>query len=127
MGATILTEVGKESIWKRRVLAAATTHTADTSIAGDDSIDRTFNINRILAKFDTAAAGGVTTIDINVNGTSILSTKLTVDAGSKTSKGAATLYVISNPVIPIGGTVTVDIDGIPGTPGKGLTVDLHES
>ena len=72
---------------------------------------------------DTAATGSVTTIDINEAGTTILSTKITIDATEKTSETAATPPVISDSAIAADAIITFDIDGIgSSTAGKGLVV-----
>jgi hypothetical protein len=64
----------------------------------------------------------VVTIDINVNGSTILSTKLTIDASEKTSTTAATSYVISGAgKLKDDDEVTIDIDTA-GTGAKGLIV-----
>lgn len=58
------------------------------------------------------AGGGATlfTVDLNEAGTSVLSTKITVDAGEKTSATAATPPVISDSAIAVDALMTVDID-----------------
>lgn len=67
--------------------------------------------------------GGSITVDINVNGSSILSTKLTIDAGEKTSTTAATPAVISSASIADDDEITVDIDSV-GNGCAGLKVAL---
>lgn len=58
----------------------------------------------------TASSSGVVTIDVNEAGVSILSTKLTIDAGELTSQSAATSPIISDSVIAADAEVTFDID-----------------
>lgn len=60
------------------------------------------------------STSGTTTIDINKNGTSILSTKLTIDATEKTSETAATPAVISTANFADDDEFTIDIDAISG-------------
>lgn len=67
--------------------------------------------------------GGGITVDINVNGSSILSTKLTIDAGEKTSTTAATAAVISSASIADDDEISVDIDSV-GNGCTGLKVTL---
>ena len=76
------------------------------------------------------AAGSVFTVDVNVNGTSILSTKLTFDNNEKTTLTAATpavfdaAFVAANRIIPAGAEVTIDIDQVGTALAKGLGVYL---
>lgn len=69
----------------------------------------------VRASLTTAGStSGTTTIDINEGGTTILSTKLTIDAGEKTSTTAATPVVISDTALADDSEITVDIDAISG-------------
>lgn len=63
----------------------------------------------------TAPTGSVATFDLNENGTSVLSTKITIDAGETTSETAATPPVISDSSIAANAIMTVDIDGVGST------------
>lgn len=83
-----------------------------------------FELAEVRASVKTASTSGSITIDINVNGTSILSTKLTIDQGEKTSKTAATPYVLSNTLIEDDDEITIDIDGA-GANAVGLKVTLY--
>ncbi len=74
------------------------------------------------AEIETAGTTGVVTIDVNKNGTTIFSTKITIDTTELTSRTAATPPVISGSSFSQYDKITVDIDGIHTTPGKGLTV-----
>ncbi len=78
------------------------------------------------ASLSTVSSSGTPTVDINVDGTSILSTKLTIDANEKTSTTAATAAVMtSNPLaIADDAEITMDIDTA-GTGAKGLKVTLY--
>jgi len=68
---------------------------------------------------------GITTIDINEGGTSILSTKLTIDLTEKTSTTAATPSVISDSSLADDAEITIDIDAISGgATEKGLKITL---
>ena len=59
----------------------------------------------------TAGTGGTLfTVDLNEAGSSVLSTKITVDATEKTSATAATPPVISDSAIAVDALMTVDID-----------------
>lgn len=65
------------------------------------------------------------TVDINENGTTVLSTKLTTDATEKTSTTATTAFVISDSALAYDSEITIDFDAVP-TGGKGviLAMDL---
>ncbi|PBB75207.1 hypothetical protein CK227_10470 [Mesorhizobium sp. WSM4308] len=79
----------------------------------------------VRASLATAqASGSIFTVDINKNGTSILSTKLTIDNTEKTSQSAATPAVISNTTWTDDDEFTVDIDQIGDGTAKGLKVAL---
>lgn len=78
----------------------------------------------IRASLNTASSSGLPTVDMNVNGSTILSTKLTIDASEKTSLTAATAVVISNTALLDDDEVTFDID-VAGTGAKGLKVMLR--
>jgi hypothetical protein len=60
----------------------------------------------------TQTSGNIVTIDINEAGTSILSTKLTIDNGEKTSVTAATAAVISDADLADDAEITIDVDQI---------------
>lgn len=62
------------------------------------------------------ASGSILTFDINKNGTSILSTKLTIDNTETTSLSAAIQPVISDDSLGIDSIITIDVDQI-GTAG----------
>ena len=77
------------------------------------------------ASVNTAPAGSTIIVDINEEGTSIFSTRLTIDAGEKTSTTAATAAVLSDTSLADDAEITVDLDQIgSSTPGKGLVVTL---
>ena len=78
----------------------------------------------VRASLLTASTSGAVTVDINVNGSTILSTKLTLDANEKTSLTAAAAAVLSSTAIANDDEITVDIDGA-GTGAKGLIVTLR--
>jgi hypothetical protein len=83
------------------------------------------NILEVRAALKTAqASGSIFTVDINKNGTSVLSTKLTIDNTEKTSKTAATPAVISTAAIADDDEITIDIDQIGNGSAKGLTITL---
>lgn len=70
------------------------------------------------------SSGSTFTVDVNENGTSILSTKLTIDNGEKSSTTAATAAVISDTALLDDQEITVDIDQVGDGTAKGLKVTL---
>lgn len=50
--------------------------------------------NGVGATVDTAGTTGTTTVDVNLNGTTIMTTKITIDSGETSSRTAATPLVI---------------------------------
>jgi len=84
-----------------------------------------FTLTAVRASVATAPVGSVLTVDINESGSTILSTKLTIDAGEYTSTTAATPAVISDSALADDSAITMDIDTIgSGTAGAGLKVTL---
>lgn len=70
------------------------------------------------------ATGTVFTVDVNEAGTSVLSTKLTIDNTEKTSTTAAVAPVISDAALADDAEITVDVDQIGDSTAKGLKVWL---
>lgn len=69
-------------------------------------------------------SGAIFTVDINENGVSILSTKLTIDNTEKTSTTAATPAVVSDANLANDAEITVDVDVVGAAGAKGLTIAL---
>lgn len=91
-----------------------------------------FKLNDVKASLTTAQTGGaVLTVNVKVNGTSIFSTLLTFNNGSKTTKGATTPYafvagfVTGNQLLADDDEVTVEIAQIGDGTAKGLKVYLN--
>ena len=84
-----------------------------------------FTLTSVRASLTTAqSSGSIFTVDINEGGTSILSTKLTIDNTEKTSTTAATAAVISDTALADDAEITIDIDQIGDGTAKGLKVAL---
>jgi len=84
-----------------------------------------FTLKDVRASVGTAPTGADLIVDINESGSSILSTKITIDAGEKTSQDASTPPVISDASLADDAEITVDIDQIGSTvAGAGLKVTL---
>jgi len=82
-------------------------------------------VTSVRASLSTAqVSGSIFTVDINEEGTSILSTKLTIDNTEKTSTTAATSAVISDSALANDAEITIDIDQIGNGTAKGLKVIL---
>ena len=82
-------------------------------------------LTEVRASVTTAPTGSVLTVDVNQTATTILSTKITIDATEKTSTTAAALPVISTSALTDDAEITIDIDTIGSTiAGAGLKVTL---
>jgi hypothetical protein len=82
-------------------------------------------LTAVRASLTTAqASGSIFTVDINEGGTSILSTKLTIDNTEKTSVTAATPAVISDTALADDAEITIDIDQIGNGTATGLKITL---
>ena len=72
-----------------------------------------------------AVASGVTIVDINENGTSVLGDKLSIDANEKTSTTAASGATISGSTLADDAEISIDIDQVGTAPvANGLKVYL---
>jgi hypothetical protein len=79
----------------------------------------------VRASVNTAPTGSTIIVDINESGTSVLSTKLSIDASEKTSTTAAVAPVISDSALADDAEMSIDIDQVGSTiAGKGLKVYL---
>jgi hypothetical protein len=84
-----------------------------------------FTLSAVRASLTTAqTSGSIFTVDINDGGTTILSTKLTIDNTEKTSTTAATPAVISDTALADDAEITIDIDQVGDGTAKGLKVVL---
>lgn len=82
-----------------------------------------FTITAVRASVTTAPTGSTIIIDINDSGTTILSTKLSIDATEKTSTTAASAAVISDTAIADDAEITIDFDQVGSTvAGTGVKV-----
>lgn len=77
----------------------------------------------IYATNSTAGTTGTMVIDVNINGTSIMTTnKLDIDSTEKTSTTGATQPDLTTTALAVGDIITIDIDAVHTTEAKGLTV-----
>lgn len=102
-----------------RVVAIAcsdetTALTTGTAKATYRNVGKMYLTNVRASLTGAGSTSGTTTIDINESGTSVLSTKLTIDATELTSTTAATAHVISDDIIADDAQITIDIDAVSG-------------
>ena len=74
-----------------------------------------FHLNEVRSSLTTAPTGATWVVDINESGASILSTKLSIDIGEKTSTTAATPPVISDANLADDAEMTIDFDQVGST------------
>jgi hypothetical protein len=121
------------SLWKNKRLpveiqlatsdetTALTTGTAKMTFR----MPHAMTLTTVRASLTTAqASGSIFTVDINEGGSSILSTKLTIDNTEKTSTTAATPAVISDTALADDAEITIDIDQIGNGTATGLKITL---
>jgi len=121
------------SLWKNKPLpceiqlacsdetTALTTGTAKVTFR----MPYAMTVTAVRASLTTAqTSGNIFTVDINEGGTTILSTKLTIDNTEKTSTTAATPPVISDTSLADDAEMTIDIDQIGDGTAKGLKVTI---
>lgn len=102
-------------------MTALTTGTAKITFR----MPHAMTLTAVRASLTTAqASGSIFTVDINEGGTTILSTKLTIDNTELTSTTAATPAVISDTALADDASITVDIDQIGTSGAAGLKIYL---
>lgn len=106
------------------IIAASDESTALTTGTNKATFVFPFAVTLVSVGASVNTAGTALTVDINEAGTTVLSTKITLDSGEKTSLTAATPAVISDAAIAAGAEVGIDIDAVTGT-AKGLKVWLQ--
>ena len=83
-------------------------------------------LTAVRATVNTAPTGAALVVDINEAGSSVLSTKLSIDASETSSTTAATPAVISDSSLADDAEISIDIDQIGSTvAGAGLKVALY--
>jgi len=83
-------------------------------------------LTAVKATVTTAPVGSALIVDINEAGTTLLSTKLSIDDGEKTSSTAATPPVLRDSALADDAEITIDIDQVgSGTAGAGLKMTLY--
>jgi hypothetical protein len=111
-----------------RVLEAATDWSADgsTKVGGDLVIPFTGTLIDIEADVDTAGTTGTSIVDVNLDGTTIMTTnKLKWDSTEKSTRTySGTAPGLTTTAVTAGQVITVDIDTNHTTKSKGLTLFL---
>jgi hypothetical protein len=105
------------------VCSDETTSLIPTTGAASCRAPYNLTVNSVRASLARASNSGVVEVDVNKNGVSIFSTRLTIDATEKTSLTAATAAVLSTTSISDDDEITIDIDAS-GTNAAGLKVWL---
>ena len=120
-------ELGKSSSFPLAFVVACSDETTAITATGEKVEFRmpfAFTVTEVRADLRTACTTGTFTVDINESGTSILSTKLTLDATEKTSQTAATPAVISDSALADNAEIQIDVDNVGDSTGKGLKVTI---
>lgn len=74
-----------------------------------------YKIDGLVLTSSVAPTGSKLIADLNINGVSILSTKISIDTSEFDSTTASVPYVLTNDIIEVGNKLTVDIDQIGST------------
>lgn len=115
--------------WEMTIAASdeATALTAGTSKV-TFRMPRAITLTAVRGSLVTAqASGSIFTVDIKKNGTTVLSTLLTIDNTEKTSVTAATPAVISVSALADDDEITIEITQIGDGTAKGLKITLYGS
>lgn len=110
-----------------RVLDPTTDWSANgtTIVGGDFEIPFTGTITEIGGYVDTAGTTGTGVVDVNKNGTTLMTTnKLSFDSTEKSTRTAATAPTLTTTAVTAGDIITVDIDTNFTTKAKGLSIRL---
>ena len=80
-----------------------------------------YTVSEVRASLTTTSSSGTPTIDISEDGTTILSTKITIDSGDLISTDSTTQPVIDDSALADKSKITIDVD-VTGTDATGLKV-----
>ena len=109
-----------------QLVASDTAIEVASSTGGQFYLPYDATVRNVWAYNNDAGSGSASTFDINEDGTSILSTVITIDDGEKHSKDSATPAVISDTLLDKDNPITYDVDTISsGTAPNGLTIGLE--
>lgn len=125
----VLKSDGTDTVWgyshESFVIACSDETTAITATTGkvEFRMPYAFTVTAVRASLTTAqSSGSIFTVDINESGTTILSTRLTIDNTEKTSTTAAAAAVISDTALADDAIITIDVDQIGNGTAKGLKI-----
>lgn len=108
-----------------RILDPLTNTSVTSTLGGALEIPLTGTITEVGAYVDTAGTTGTMSIDVNLNGITIMSaTKITIDSNETSSRTAITPPVLTTTSVTVGDLFTFDVDAIQTTPAKGLTIRI---
>lgn len=111
--------------WPAELGVACTNETTAVTTTGTKATFRmpyAMTVTDVRASLSSACTTGTFTVDINDGGTTILSTKLTIDATEKTSETAAAAAVISDSALADDAEITIDVDDVGDSTATGLKV-----
>jgi hypothetical protein len=116
-----------KSYVNRRILVIAVGDETTAISAGTNKyrfrMPYAMKLTDVKLSLNVAGTVSVTTVDVNEEGTSVLSTKATIDISETTSKTAAAAEVISDTTLAEDALISIDIDAA-GTNAAGLKVYL---
>jgi hypothetical protein len=115
-----------------RLVDSATDVATGTSLQGDwvvpyacTLVQDDSNKNWFMAWNDTAGTTGTMVIDVNKNGTTMMTTnKLDIESTEKSTADATTQPDLTTTDLAAGDIITFDVDAVHTTPAKGLVVRL---
>lgn len=113
------------------LILAASDETADLTVADGKVIFRApfaFTISSVSASVSAAPVGSAIVVDLAKNGTSVLSTLLTIDANEKTSLSASSPAVLSSAQASVAADdeLSINVDQVgSSTAGSGLKITIR--
>jgi hypothetical protein len=120
--------LGATAVLPADIQAAASDETTNLTIGTAKVTFRmphAMTLTAVRASLTTAqTAGALLTVDINLNGVSVLGTKLTFDNNERTTVTAATPATIVTSALTDDGEITVDIDAVGTAGARGLKITL---
>lgn len=123
----VTTVAGALATTQAVVIQAAVTDESTTITTGTAKLTfrmpHAMTLTAVRASLTTTSSSGVPTINIKESGTTIFSTKITIDVGQTTSTTASIAAVISDASLADDAVITVDID-VAGTGATGLKIAL---
>jgi len=109
-------------------VVACSDETSDLTTGDDKAQIRLpfqFELTSISANVNTAPTGSTISIQVQEDGSDILSTPITIDVSETTSESAATPPVISDSTLAANSIISIDLDIIgSSTAGTGLKINL---